>query len=83
MLEVVGAANEEAVKDILFNREETNRLEDALPRQKASLGARYARGVWSIGARASYFGPVEYKPTNSDNDETFDRQDTSGSGCFL
>ena len=27
---------------------------------------------WAIGTRASYFGKVEYKPTNSDNDETFD-----------
>ena len=66
------AGTGEDVTSTLFNREERNRLEDALPRTKGSLGARYSQGRFSIGTRASYFGNVEYKPTNSDNDETFD-----------
>ena len=66
------AGTGEDVTSTLFNREERNRLEDALPRTKGSLGARYSQGRLSIGTRASYFGSVEYKPTNSDNDETFD-----------
>lgn len=66
------AGTGEDVKSTLFNREERNRLEDALPRTKGSLGARYSQGRLSIGTRASYFGKVEYKPTNSDNDEKFD-----------
>ncbi|MFQ5602062.1 MAG: TonB-dependent receptor plug domain-containing protein, partial [bacterium] len=61
----------EAVEATLFNREERNRLEDALPRQKANLAVRYSQGLFSIGARASFFGEIEYKPVNDENDETF------------
>ena len=60
-----------AVSNTLFNREEQNRLEDALPRQKANLGLKYERGPVTLTARANYFGRVKYKPTNTDNDETF------------
>ena len=60
-----------AVRSTLFNREERNRLEDALPRQKVNLGLRYDLGAVAIAARANYFGPVNYKPTDSANDETF------------
>ncbi len=67
-----GIGNVEAVADVLFNREERNRLEDALPRQKGSVSARYSRGRFSGGVRGSYFGSVEYKPTDELNDETFD-----------
>ncbi len=70
--QVLAGESIDAIKSTLFNREEQNRLEDALPRSKGSLGARYSQGRWSVGSRASYFGGVEYKPTNSDNDETFD-----------
>ncbi len=62
----------EDVESTLFNREERNRLEDALPREKVSLTARYdLRGFDALG-RFTYYGKVEYKPTNEDNDETFD-----------
>ena len=60
-----------AVRNTLFNREERNRLEDALPRQKGNVSLKYERGQYSITARANYFGNVEYKPTNDANDETF------------
>ena len=61
----------DAVKTTIFNREEQNRLEDALPREKASFSARFARDRYSVTARATYYGSIEYKPTNPDNDETF------------
>ncbi len=61
----------EAVKNTLFNREERNRLEDALPRNKASFSARYNLGRISASARATYYGEIQYKPTNPDYDETF------------
>ncbi len=60
-----------AVSSTLFNREERNRLEDALPRQKGNLGVRYERGQVTFTVRANYFGSVDYTPTNADNDETF------------
>ena len=60
-----------AVRSTLFNREERNRLEDALPRQKGNVGVKYDRGRVSVTARANYFGSVNYKPTNDANDETF------------
>ncbi|TFG65548.1 MAG: TonB-dependent receptor [Gemmatimonadales bacterium] len=61
----------DAVAATLFNREERNRLEDALPRAKGSVSAKYVKGRFSSTLRGNYFGSVEYKPTNSDNDETF------------
>ena len=75
-----------AVSDVIFNREEKNRLEDALPRTNAVFTARYALSKLAITARANYFGSVEYKPTNSTtlsdgsvfftNDETFGAKTT-------
>ncbi len=65
------AQDEETVRNTLFNREERNRLEDALPRQKGNLTVRYSVGRWSVLGRAAYFGDVQYKPTNPDNDEDF------------
>ncbi|MEN8143454.1 MAG: TonB-dependent receptor [Gemmatimonadota bacterium] len=56
----------------LFNREERNRLEDALPRQKGSLTVKYDKNRFGLIVRGNYFGKVEYKPTNDANDETFD-----------
>ncbi len=61
----------DAVRNTIFNREERNRLETALPRQKFSLGARYAQDRMSINLRATYYGQVEYRPTNPANDEVF------------
>ena len=61
----------DAVRTTLFNREERNRLETALPKQKGTVSAKYAIDRFGIVARAIYYGKIQYKPTNSDNDETF------------
>ncbi len=64
----------DAVETTIFNREERNRLEDALPRQKGSLTLTYSQSAFSITTRANYYGSVEYKPslpTSGANDETF------------
>lgn len=61
----------EDVKNTLFNREEFNRLETALPRQKASFSAHYAVGRWGFTGRATFFGNVKYRPVNPANDEDF------------
>lgn len=65
------AGNIDAVRTVLFNREERNRLETALPRQAAALGARYTRGPVNAGLKGNYYGEVLYRPTNPANDEDF------------
>jgi iron complex outermembrane receptor protein len=72
MAQIFAGGDLDAVKSTLFNREERNRLEDALPHQKIAGSARWESGRWSALARVTHFGKVEYKPTSSDNDETFD-----------
>ena len=61
----------DAVRNTLFNREERNRLEDALPRQKGNISIKFERSTFHMTARANFFGDVKYKPTNNANDETF------------
>ncbi len=66
------AGDQEAVRDLIFNREERNRLEDALPRSSGSLQARYRIDRFDLMGRASHYGNVRYRhPANPDNDETF------------
>ena len=72
MADIFSGGDLEGVRTTLFNREERNRLETALPREKGNLSLRYTRRNLSLFARANYFGAVEYRPTNSDNDETFE-----------
>jgi iron complex outermembrane recepter protein len=72
MADTFTSGNLAAVSNILLNREDRNRLEDGLPRQKGSLSARYARGRVSGLARASYYGTIHYREVTSPaNDETF------------
>ncbi|MEX2157282.1 MAG: TonB-dependent receptor [Gemmatimonadales bacterium] len=59
------------VQDRLLNREDRNRLEDALPHQKGALAARYARGRVSALVRATYYGEIVYKAPVAANDERF------------
>jgi iron complex outermembrane receptor protein len=66
------AANSaDAVRNIVFNREEENRLEDAVPRARTALGARYSRGPLTSLVRASYYGPVNFESANPALDEYF------------
>jgi iron complex outermembrane receptor protein len=60
-----------AVQSIVFNREEENRLVDAVPRAKTALTARYGRGAISSLLRATYYGDVRYRPVNTALDEYF------------
>ena len=55
-----------------MNREDRNRLEDALPREKGGLAARWARGRFAGLARATYYGTIFYRhPNGPANDERF------------
>ncbi len=65
------AGSTSAIETVLFNREERNRLETALPRQAGTVSARWARGRINTGLRSNYYGEVLYRPTNPDNDEDF------------
>ena len=67
------------VENILFNREERNRLETALPTEKGIFQARYAIPRWTFTGRWNYYGSVLYRPDCGkddpnlpcDNDEDF------------
>lgn len=63
--------NQAQVASTLFNREEQNRLEDALPATNGAFSVRYTLPLVSFLGRVNYFGEVQYKPTNPANDETF------------
>jgi iron complex outermembrane receptor protein len=66
------AADIDTARTIVFNREEENRLEDAVPRVKTAFSARYGLGPVTSLLRATYYGDVKYKPVNPALDETFD-----------
>ncbi len=61
----------DAVRDVIFNREEEGRLEVAVPRQKGALSLRYRRNRIGTLLRANYYGAVDYIATNPDLDENF------------
>jgi iron complex outermembrane receptor protein len=72
MADTFTAGSLDAVRNILLNREDRNRLEDALPREKGALSARYTRGRFSGLARATYYGTIFYRnPSGAAFDETF------------
>jgi iron complex outermembrane receptor protein len=60
-----------SVRDRILNREDRNRLEDALPREKGAISARYTGGRFSGLVRATYYGGVVYRGVTSANDEEF------------
>jgi iron complex outermembrane receptor protein len=74
--DVFGDGNVEAVEGVIFNREERNRLEDALPHQKGLLQARYSIGDFAGLLRGNYYGPVQFKTTDETLDEEFDAKVT-------
>jgi len=55
----------------MLNREDRNRLEDALPHAKGALSARYAIGRFTGLVRASYYGDIVYKAPSPVSDEQF------------
>ncbi len=59
------------LETFFFGRLARNRLEDSVPRQKGTFAARYAVSKLSLLGRANYYGAVDFKPDNPDNDEHF------------
>lgn len=60
--EAFGFDNLEEVAHVLFNREERNRVEDALPRQQVGLTGKYTINRITALARGTFYGDVRYKP---------------------
>jgi len=60
------------IRNRILNPEDRNRLEDAMPRSKGSLAARYGLGRFAGLARATYYGDIEYHhPTDPTLNEHF------------
>jgi iron complex outermembrane recepter protein len=67
-----GAESRDALRSAIFSREEENRLEDALPREKGLVQGRYSQGPITGLLRASYWGDVVYRhPSMPEADERF------------
>ena len=62
ILDAFGSVAEAEVAHNLFNREERNRVEDALPRQQLGLTGRYTINKITALARGTFYGNVFYKP---------------------
>jgi iron complex outermembrane receptor protein len=60
-----------ALQTFYFGRAARNRLEDAVPHQKATAAVTYTQGPLSALVRANFYGKVRYKPDLPDNDEDF------------
>jgi iron complex outermembrane receptor protein len=60
-----------ALETFYFGRAARNRLEDAVPRQKATAAVNYSQGPFGALVRANFYGKVYYKPDLPDNDEEF------------
>jgi iron complex outermembrane receptor protein len=71
MADTFRTPNLATVRDRILNREDRNRLEDALPHQRGAISARYAGGRLSALVRASYYGAIVYRAPVSTNDEQF------------
>ncbi len=71
MADKFGGGDLAAVESTIFNREEQNRLETALPTEKGVTQARYSIPRWTFTGRWNYYGSVQYKPTSVVNDENF------------
>ena len=59
------------LRTFFFGRAAQNQLEDAVPRQKGFVSARYEWARLSVLTRASYFGKVRYRSDTPGTDETF------------
>jgi len=65
-----GAADQ--VRALFLSRYGRNRLEDLLPRQKATLALHWDWAALSAGVRGNFYGPTEYHAeTGPDLDESF------------
>jgi iron complex outermembrane receptor protein len=71
MADTFAGGNLDTVRIRLLNREDRNRLEDALPHEKGAISARYAGGRLTGLVRATYYGGIVYRGLSAANDEVF------------
>jgi iron complex outermembrane receptor protein len=67
-----GDTGEAALRTFLFGRLATSQMEDAVPRQKGYLSARYNLKGLSALARANYYGRVRYQTDATANGSFLD-----------
>jgi iron complex outermembrane receptor protein len=63
--------NDPALQTFFFGRLATSQIEDAVPRQKGNVAARYSFKGLSTLVRANYYGRVRYQADATVNDEIF------------
>ena len=71
MADTFAGGNLAAVRTIILNPEDENRLEDALPRRKGSASARWLSGRVGALVRATYYGPITYRHPSDTLNEQF------------
>jgi len=71
LLQKFGDTGKDALTTFFFGRLATSRIEDAVPRQKGYVQARYNFKQISALARANYYGRVRYQADATVNDEIF------------
>jgi iron complex outermembrane recepter protein len=77
-----GATGEAQLRTFLFGRLSTSQVEDALPRQKGYVSARYAfRGLGAL-VRANYYGRTRFQTDARDNQGNFQDEEFSGKVLF-
>ncbi len=64
-------ANPTQLRTFFFGRLAENRLETAVPQRKGTAALQYTYKEVSALARANYYGPVFYRPDQTENDEEF------------
>jgi iron complex outermembrane recepter protein len=71
MADTFASGNLAAIRSRILNPEDRNRLEDALPRQKGAVQARWAKGAFGALARATFYGEITYHHPSDTLNETF------------
>jgi iron complex outermembrane recepter protein len=71
LLEAFTETGRDALTTFFFGRLATSQIEDAVPRQKGYLSARYSFKGLNALARANYYGRVRYQADATVNDELF------------
>jgi iron complex outermembrane receptor protein len=77
-----GATGEAQLRTFLYGRLATSQMEDAVPRQKGYVSARYAFRGLSALVRANYYGRVRFQTDARDATGTFQDEEFSGKTLF-
>jgi iron complex outermembrane recepter protein len=82
LAEAFGETGEAQLRTFLFGRLATSQMEDAVPRQKGYVSARYAFKGLSALVRANYYGRVRFQTDARDSAGNFQDEEFSGKTLF-